>query len=789
MFDTRWRKTLRDVWRHRARTLLIVITVALGLIGAGAILDAWALVRATTQLSYVASHPVAATLQITPLDGAFLARVRKLPEVAAARLRRTVVATTQGPGERKTIVLHALDNVTTPDIGRLQDAQGGWPPNVGEIVIEHSSLDYSGATVRAGLTVAVVGHAPITLRVGGSVRDVSVAPGWMDHVVYGFISPKTLPLLGVPSGFDELQITVLKPHPSEQDVRQLAWRIKTLAEAEGRRVGRIDVPVPGQHIHAAQMDTLMTTQGGFGVLTLFVCGCLIVNLISAMLAGQRRELGIMKALGASERQLAVQVLALVGALGLLAVAIALPAAAWLGRRYGSFQGELLNFPVNRYAIPTWAFAAQAAVGVALPVIAAILPVAQACRRSVVVALREHELSNGSAAIRVRRWLQGVPLARPQLLSLHNALRQRQRCLLTLLALATAGSVFIGANNLRTAVEQSVDLLFVNQHHDLMLRVLEPQPARRLIETANAMPGVAMAEAWGGASAGLARTDGTVGNLFNLLAIPLRSRLLTPVMQSGRWLRAGDTEAVVIGSGLLKSDPGLKVGQPLKLMIDGRQASWRVVGIINSGPIPMAYVSQPAFTAWRSRELASLLLVRTVIRDEEGQRDVIRRLRESFDSQGMTVASSHLLSEERRGMEDHLQMVVSFLGGMGWVMIVVGGMGLASTMSLAVLERQREIGLLRAIGARGRSILGMLQLEGLMMALLGWLVSLPLSVPISLVLARSFASAMFPVRTSLLPEPLGALRWLALVTIVSVVACAWPARQAMRVSVVKALQCE
>lgn len=789
MFDTRWRKTLRDVWGHRARTLLVVLAVALGLISAGAILDAWALIRLATQSSCIASHPVAATLQITPLDGAFLARVRKLPEVAAARLRRTIVATTQGPGERKTMVLHALDNVTTPNIGRLQDAQGGWPPNDGEIMIEHSSLDYSGATVGEGLPVAVAGQMPIMLQVGGTVRDVSVAPGWMDHLVYGFISPKTLHLLGAPSGFDELQITVLEPHPSRQDVRLLAWRIKTLAEAEGRRVGRIDVPLPGQHIHASQMDTLMTTQGGFGVLTLLVCGCLIVNLISAMLAGQRRELGIMKAVGASEQQLAMQILTLAGALGLLAAAIALPVAAWLGRRYGSFQGELLNFPVDRYAIPTWAFAAQAAVGIALPVLAAAVPVAQACRRSVVAALREQELSDGSAAIRVRHWLQGVPLARPQLLSLHNAFRQRQRCLLTLLALATAGSVFIGANNLRTAVEQSVDLLFVNQHHDVVLRLLEPQPASRLIETANAMPGVSLAEAWGSASAGLARTDGTVGNMFNLLAVPPRSRLLTPVMQSGRWLRAGDTEGVVIGSGLLKSDPGLKVGHPLQLMIDGRQGSCRVVGIINSGPAPVAYISQPEFTAWRGRDLASLLLVRTVAREKEGQLDFIRRLRESFDSQGLTVASSQLLSEQRQGIKDHLQMVVSFLGGMGWVMIVVGGMGLASTMSVAVLERQREIGVLRAIGARGSTILGMVQLEGLVMALLGWLMSLPLSVPISLVLARSFASAMFPVRTSLVPEPVGALRWLALVTIVSVVACVWPARQAMRVSVVKALQYE
>lgn len=789
MFDTRWRKTLRDAWGHRARTLLVVFAVALGLVGAGAILDAWALVRVTTQASYVASHPVAATLQITPLDGAFLARVRTVPGVAAARLRRTVVVTTQEPGEHKTVVLHALDDVSRPDIGRLQDAQGAWPPKDGEIMIERSSLGYSGATVGADLSVAVAGKPPVTIRVGGLVRDVSVAPGWMDHLVYGFTSPATLSRLGVPSAFDELQITVSDPHPTQQDVRQLAWRIKALAETQGRRVGRVDVPVPGQHIHAAQMNTLMLTQGGFGILSLLVCGCLIVNLVSAMLAGQRRELGIMKAVGASERQLATQVLTLAGALGLLAVAMSLPVAAWLGRRYGSFQGELLNFPVDRYDIPVWAFVVQAAVGIVLPVLAAAVPVARACRQSVVAALLGQGVSDSTGALRARHWLQGMPLARPQLLSLHNAFRQRQRCLLTLAALAAAGGVFIGASNLRAAVERSVDLLFVNQHHDITLRLLEPQPASRLLETARAVSGITLAEAWGGARAGVARGDGTVGNMFSLFAVPQRSRLLTPAMQSGRWLRDDDVDTVVIGSGVLRSDPGLKMGQPLQLTIDGRQVTLQIAGIIDSGLEPVAFMSQRGFAAASGRDLASLLLVRTAARDKDGQLDVVRRLRDAFDRQGVVIASTQLLSEERQGIEDHLQMVVSFLGSMGWVMIVVGGMGLASTMSVAVLERQREIGVLRAIGARGRTILGMVQLEGLVMAWLGWLLSLPLSVPISVVLAQGFASVMFPVPTPLMPDPTGALRWLALVTIVSVIACAWPARQAMRLSVVRALQCE
>jgi len=156
---------------------------------------------------------------------------------------------------------------------------------------------------------------------------------------------------------------------------------------------------------------------------------------------------------------------------------------------------------------------------------------------------------------------------------------------------------------------------------------------------------------------------------------------------------------------------------------------------------------------------------------------------------MRVGGSQLLSETRRAVEDHLLMVVQFLGAMAWVMIAVGGMGLASTMSLAVLERTREIGVMRAIGARHGTIMRMIQAEGIVIVVLAWLVSLPLSAPMSVGLAVAFGKVMFEVPAQALPNALAALSWLALVVIVSLLACAWPGWRAMRVPTAAALNCE
>jgi putative ABC transport system permease protein len=117
------------------------------------------------------------------------------------------------------------------------------------------------------------------------------------------------------------------------------------------------------------------------------------------------------------------------------------------------------------------------------------------------------------------------------------------------------------------------------------------------------------------------------------------------------------------------------------------------------------------------------------------------------------------------------------------------MGLASTMSLAVLERTREIGVLRAIGARHRDIVTMLQVEGIVIALLGWLVSIPLSVPMSIVLERAFGKIMFEVPTSVVPDGSGVSQWLLLVVVVALLASALPALRATRTSTAAALSFE
>ena len=121
--------------------------------------------------------------------------------------------------------------------------------------------------------------------------------------------------------------------------------------------------------------------------------------------------------------------------------------------------------------------------------------------------------------------------------------------------------------------------------------------------------------------------------------------------------------------------------------------------------------------------------------------------------------------------------------------IVGSVGLMSTMSINVVERAREVGVIRAIGASSLAVLGIFVSEGVLVGIISWLLVVPFSYP----LARLFSNL---IGYSLLEVPLdfsypmsAVLSWLVIMIVLSALASLWPALRATKVSVREALAYE
>jgi putative ABC transport system permease protein len=719
-------------------------------------------------------------LRTDSIDASLITRIQAVPGVRAAEARQSIGGSVYTNTGWRSAVLMTAPQLDQVRIGVLKSESGDWPPSDDALVIETSSVDFADARIGQSLAVRVGNREPLELPVTGIARDVGLAPGWMEHVVYLFVTPATLARLSSDASLGELRIVARDKRLSREEVRALAQNVQRVIEATGRRVYNIDVPIPGRHIHAAQIDSLLYTQGAFGVLALLLSGFLVLNLVSAMLSGQVREIGVMKAIGASPLQLAWMYLALALGLGLTACAIGVPLAYAIGKFYAQFTASLLNFDISAARVPTMAIAAQVAVGLILPVLAASIPVIRASRMSVSEALRDVGIETRNAG---RAFLRFPIVPRPLLLSLRNAFRRRARMALTLATLAIGGAVYLGAINLRAAVKESVDTLFGTQRFDMVVRFGELHSADTLESVARTIEGASQSEAWSGARGAVKRSDGSMGNSFVITAPSNESALLELPVTSGRWV-SGNRE-IVVNTRLMDEEPTIHVGDSITLAIGGKEERWKIVGVTRAMPSPTAFALRDAITP----QMGRAVVIKSASTNPAGQLGVMQNARTAFANAGIEVQSGQLMAEQRSVIEDHLLMVVGFLGIMAKLIIIVGGLGLASTMSLSVLERTREIGVMRAIGARHSSLLGMIQAEGLVIALLSWLVAIPLSAPMSIVLAQAFARVMFPVDAHLVPEASGVLQWLAVVVIVSIIACGLPALRATRIPTALALAYE
>jgi putative ABC transport system permease protein len=161
----------------------------------------------------------------------------------------------------------------------------------------------------------------------------------------------------------------------------------------------------------------------------------------------------------------------------------------------------------------------------------------------------------------------------------------------------------------------------------------------------------------------------------------------------------------------------------------------------------------------------------------------------FDRADIEVLSNFLISEEREEIDAAFAIIVSLLMIMTLLLATVGGLGLMGTMSLNVMERVREIGVMRAFGASSKMISRIVIIEGLSIGMMSWILAIGLSLPISSYLARTVGLSFMDYPMTATTSPGGILAWAALVVIISIVASLFPALRAVRLTVTQVLAYE
>jgi putative ABC transport system permease protein len=521
----------------------------------------------------------------------------------------------------------------------------------------------------------------------------------------------------------------------------------------------------------------------FGLFVLVLSGFLVINLLTAMMASQVPQIGVMKAIGGTRWQIARIYFSQALFLGIAAVIVSLPLGVLGSRALCRYMAVFLNFDINSFAVPLWVYLLVAVIGIAAPLAAAAYPVWKGSGVPVRVALADFGTSQTSfGSGRLDRLLARVGGAfRPLMLALRNSFRRRVRLVLTVVTLAAGGLFFMSALNVRASMINTLDSLFATRKFDLSVPLREEYDEEQVQRAIGNTPGVRRAEAWFAAEAWLG------GDSFTVIGLPADSQLLAPQLLEGRNLSPSDKDAIVVNNELARRFPRLRVGQTVNVRVEGVEHDFRVVGVSREQFSPaIGYV--PLTSIQASKVVNSLRFALDHV-DDDSIEAVKAEIDARLEQNGIRARSSSSKAENRYGYDQHMLMIYVFLILTSVIVGGVGGLGLMTTMSLNVLERRREMGLLRAIGATPRMVWLMIVAEGVMVGVLSWAVAALLAWPVSKLVGDGLIGAMFQSGLDFTFEVRGLVIWLVVSVALSAVASFVPAWRASRTSVREALMYE
>jgi putative ABC transport system permease protein len=258
---------------------------------------------------------------------------------------------------------------------------------------------------------------------------------------------------------------------------------------------------------------------------------------------------------------------------------------------------------------------------------------------------------------------------------------------------------------------------------------------------------------------------------------------------GRKLVPGDTDAIVINNALAAKSSHLRVGNTIKLGMGPAETTWRVVGIAREAFSPPAAYVPRAFIQEKHPEMANSVRLALDKTDPDSINSVKSNLDRNFENEGVRARGSMSKADTRFSFDQHMLMIYVFLIVMSSIIGGVGGLGLMTTMSLNVLERRREMGVLRAIGATSWAVWLIVVVEGLIIGVLSWVIAALAAWPVSKAIGDLLVGMLFRSGLDFTFEPLGLLIWLVISIVLSAAASFLPAWQASRSTVHEALAYE
>jgi putative ABC transport system permease protein len=798
MMGVLWFKIFRDLWGNRWRTLQVMLIIGIGAASIGMILGTRYLVINGMLDMWHAINPAALNFYVDPPisedDLYRVAHEEGIGEVEGLN-SSTIEWRVDPQGEWKQGNLNTRLDYDHQRLNKLELVDGNWPR--GEVVLVGQDAETFFKIPSHGKIYLRADKHEYEVTTGGMIYGMFVQPAYFGGLAQFYVTQDFYEKLLDDHDFNQFYASTSFPYEKEK-ATELADRISKILKKQDKYVYRIILD-PNKHYFQDTLDGLFLLLGILGGVALLLGLLLVYNTINAYISQQVNQIGIMKAIGARTSQVLLLYLTTIFIFGILSLLVALPIGvfgawgitSWLISSFGADAGVFTYSPLAVYVM--------IAITILAPLIASLIPVIASSRVTVREAISTYGLSIKTGLL--EKWLaKAKKVSRLLLITIGNTFQHKRRVFLLQIALVLSGLMFMSVVSMHDSVVYSIQgILFKILNADITMLFEHPYPIDYLEKVTLEYPDVEKVEMWGfgGGNIRLAKNkESDDDTSIGIFGVPLPTELYGYQIRQGRWLNPNDGFAIVLSQKLAK-DEGIKIGDWVTIKYNEKQErNWQVVGLVFD-PILTTICMVPREVLLRDINQvgrSSGVMIKTRAHDPQSQIRIAKDLRKYYESINIDVAAQRGIfggfggeatTEVADAMIKQFNFLVVLLGIMAVVIATVGSIALSGALTMSVLERTREIGVMRAIGASSWSIARLFIGEGLILGWLSWLIALPLSFLAGQGMVKAIGVA-FQIDLVYHYTPSGAVLWLVIITILSILASWLPARGATKISVRESL---
>ncbi len=775
------RKAYRDLITRRVRTALTLLGVIVGVAGLVAIVttvQGFAYAQASTFASgeradlaiYLYNAPASLDRVIARIEGVALADLR-FNHYGRGRL-----------GEQATLDdLHfmGLRDFELQRTDQLALITGNWPSS-NEALIEPAAASQYGLEIGDTLFYRDFNNRERPLRLSGIARLPSALSADITGIPLVFVPDSVVQdMLDVP-GYNELLVRF------ESDVARPEVGDDILAALQKRQIpkGRLRFRDANNFAGKRELDALFTALYLFSGLGILLSGFIVANTLAALVTESIREIGILKSLGATRWQVLGSFLLAAGLYGMAGTVIGLVSGTFLGFGLLQVLGRVASLTPS-FRIEPLALLLGSIVGLIITLLGGALPAWQASGITAKEALESRGVARNFGRSRLDRFVQHIALLPPlPAMGLRNLVRRKARSGVTLLVVALAVGALLAAQATDYSVAGAINDIFNTYQSDAYLRFGEFAPKNET-GTLRRIAGVTDAEAW------LMRSCSAEYSKTRCWAMPANTTFYEPTLVAGKWLDPQDPLGVVISDDLAITEE-LALNDQFSLRYREAERLVTVRGIVVDNAIFLGsdiqskvFVAHTTFANLVGEKDAVDLFALTLEPDTMAEQQAI--LNEIDRKLANLRPSSTLALTEFENSRQQTNILTAALRGMVFLVALVGAMGLINTLALNVLERRREIGVLRSLGTDNRQLIFLFLAEGLGLGVLGWLLGLVLGWGMGYLFVNALSSTLFAFPYRFSPILIGSSFLFALV--LSLSASVAPALGAANIPTIEAIRYE